>query len=94
MRSRRWLQFWIEVVLGILAAALAVLTLFTREWIEAIFGVDSDHGSGLLEWLIVAVLALAACLFTLRARVTFGARALRPDRSVVGLRRSSATRET
>ena len=69
MRSRRWLQFWIEAVLGILAAALAVLTLFTREWIEAIFGVDPDHGSGLLEWLIVAVLASAACLFAVRARV-------------------------
>jgi hypothetical protein len=69
MRSRRWLKFWIEAVLGLLAAALAVLTLFTREWIEAIFGVDPDHGSGLLEWLIVAVLALAACLFAFRARV-------------------------
>ncbi len=71
MRSRRWIQFWVEAVLGGLAAALSVLTLISREWIEVIFGFDPDHGNGSVEWLIVAVLALAACLFALRARVDF-----------------------
>jgi hypothetical protein len=58
MRRRR--QFWIGMVVGCVSAALAVVTAISREWIELLFGVDPDNGSGSLEWAIVAALAVIA----------------------------------
>jgi hypothetical protein len=66
--NRLELQAKIESGVAILTAALFVLTLFTREWIEALTGWDPDHGNGSLEWLIVAVLAVTAVAVGLRAR--------------------------
>lgn len=67
MRNGR-IRFRIEVALAVLAAGLAVLTLVTREWIELLFGVDPDKGSGALEWAITAALFVAAGVFALIAR--------------------------
>jgi hypothetical protein len=58
----------LEIVCAVLAFALAALTLIRRDWIEEIFGVDPDGGSGTLEWLIVLSLALAAVVSTIAAR--------------------------
>ena len=62
------IRFWIEVALAVIAAALAVLTLITREWIELLFGVDPDQGSGALEWAIVIALFVASIVLALVAR--------------------------
>jgi hypothetical protein len=68
MDTRLRTRFWIEVGLGVASAVLLILTLITREWVELIFGVDPDGGSGVLEWLIVAVLVLLTLVFSALAR--------------------------
>lgn len=64
-RSR---EFWIELGLAVSSGCLLALTLVTREWIELLFGVDPDGGSGAIEWLIVAALAAFTLLFSVLAR--------------------------
>jgi hypothetical protein len=61
-------KYRIELALAIFSAFLFVLTLVTREWIEMIFGVEPDGGSGALEWAITSALLLAAVLLGVLAR--------------------------
>lgn len=65
LRSR----FWIESILASATGILAIVTIFWRDWVEAVFGVDPDHGNGSAEWAAVAVLALVAMLFAVGARI-------------------------
>jgi hypothetical protein len=60
---------WIEMALAVLTAALFVVTLVSREWIELVFSVDPDRGSGALEWGIVTILFVASATFSSLARV-------------------------
>lgn len=62
-------RFWIEAALAGVAGFLTVLTLLTREWIEAVFNVDPDSGNGSLEWLIVVALAVVTVVFAVLARL-------------------------
>jgi len=41
---------------AVVSGILAVLTLVVHDWIEAVFGVDPDGGSGLVEAAIVVTL--------------------------------------
>jgi hypothetical protein len=66
-RSLRW-QFWVEAVLASITGFLTLLTLVTREWIEILFGVDPDGGSGTLEWALVAGLLVVTIVFSVLAR--------------------------
>lgn len=68
MRAGVRARFWVEAVLAGLAAVLFVVTLISREWIEIVFGVDPDGGSGSLEWAIVGVLLVAALVLGALAR--------------------------
>lgn len=60
-----------EVAAGAACVALALTTLVWREWIEAIFGVDPDHGDGSLEWATVGILLVVAVALGSRARVVW-----------------------
>ncbi|TJZ59167.1 ABC transporter permease [Streptomyces piniterrae] len=62
-------RFWVEIALGTLSGLLFLVTLIWHDWIELIFGVEPDAGSGALEWLIVAVTALVTVLCALGARM-------------------------
>jgi hypothetical protein len=69
VRANIRLQFWVETTLASLSGFLCVLTLFWRDWIEAILRVDPDRHSGALEWVIVATLLLATAAFGALARL-------------------------
>ena len=52
--------FWVEAVLSACGGVLAILTLVRREWIETLFRIDPDQGSGSLEWIVVVALLVIA----------------------------------
>jgi hypothetical protein len=48
-------RFWIEAAASSTSAVLLGVTLAWPNWIELVFHVDPDRGSGLLEWVVVLV---------------------------------------
>jgi len=69
MRAR----FWVEALAGGLSALAFLVTLVWHDWLEIVFRLDPDHGSGALEWLIVAALAMVAVTCWLLARAEWRA---------------------
>jgi hypothetical protein len=60
--------FWIEALLAFGNAALLVMTVVWKDWIEIVFNVDPDAGSGAVEWGVVAVTLLLTLAFLTLAR--------------------------
>jgi hypothetical protein len=52
-----------ELIAGIALVAIGVLTIAWPDWIEELFGVDPDAGSGAVEAAIVVLSALAGAAF-------------------------------
>ena len=48
------------------AAAVVLLAMWPRDWIEGVFGVEPDGGNGLLELMPIIVLALVAAALAAR----------------------------
>lgn len=68
MRRNIRARFWAEAGLAGLTAFFLALTLLWSEWIEAVFRVDPDGGSGAAEWAVVGVLAGATMVLSVLAR--------------------------
>lgn len=68
MKKGLRLWFYLEAILGIIAAVLFVVTLINQQWVEMVFNVDPDQGSGALEWFVVGGLAVVAIALGLAAR--------------------------
>ena len=68
MRRNLPARFWFEAITATLGLVLFVVSLFSREWIEALTGWDPDGGSGAME------LGLAIGLLTVSAVSTLAAR--------------------
>jgi hypothetical protein len=69
------IRFWVETGLAAITAVMCLVALVWPAWIEAVFGVDPDRGSGELEWAIVAGLAVASVTLGVLARVEWVRRA-------------------
>ncbi|MFN2495970.1 MAG: hypothetical protein ABR608_08700 [Pseudonocardiaceae bacterium] len=69
MTPRPRARFWVESTLAAISAVLAVLTAIWPAWIEGLFEVSPDGGSGTMEWWIVAMFAVAALIFAVTARL-------------------------
>ena len=61
-------RFWLETGMAIVTAILFVITLVWRGWIEVVFNIDPDQGSGALEWLIVGILLAVTITLCILAR--------------------------
>jgi len=60
--------FWIEALLALGNAILVAMTIVWKEWIEIVFNVDPDAGSGAVEWAIVGVTLLLTVVFIVLAK--------------------------
>jgi len=78
-RSNVRIRFWFQAALGGVFTGIFILTIAVPAWTEEVFGVDPDGGSGALEWLVVAVCAVAVVASLGLARTEWR-RALRPPR--------------
>jgi hypothetical protein len=70
MQGYRVLLFRIEVLLAVLTGLLGVLTLFWRDWIEALTGWSPDRRSGSVEFGLVAILLITSVSCAAVARRT------------------------
>ncbi len=70
MRGYRVLLFRIEVSLAVLTGLVGVLTLFWRDWIEALTGWSPDRHSGSAEFGLVAILLITSVSCAAAARRT------------------------
>jgi hypothetical protein len=59
-RGRLAIKARVETVSAGIFGVLAVVTMLWPTWIESITGLEPDAGSGVAEWAVVVVLAVAA----------------------------------
>ena len=61
-------RFWFSSSLAGVTGSILVLTLVWPRWIEEVFGVDPEGGSGATEWGIVTGLLVVTILLAVAAR--------------------------
>lgn len=68
MKRAMRFRFWLEICMATITGILFVVTLIWRDWIEIVFHVSPDNGSGSVEWLIVGVLLVVTITLSVLAR--------------------------
>ena len=68
MHRRGTLRIRLEVILGVTAGLVSVVTLLWPDWIEAVTGASPDGGDGTLEWVVVGACALVSGALLVLAR--------------------------
>jgi hypothetical protein len=56
------------MAVALCAGILGILTIFWRDWIEALTGWDPDQHNGGMEWVVVGGLLAVAAVISLAAR--------------------------
>jgi hypothetical protein len=83
--THRRLRFYVEAALAVSFALTTALLLWRPDWIEALTGVDPDHGSGLAERILALVFGASTLLLSEFARREWGrAAAARTAKPVKG----------
>ena len=82
MQQRFSAAFWVELALSLLSAALTALTIAWPDWMEGIFEIDPDEGSGSSEWVIALAFIVVTVLLSVLTRRTW-----RRDRRSAGFSR-------
>jgi hypothetical protein len=62
MQNRLLTRFWVEMVLGLMSAALLALTIDVPDWMEVLFGLAPDAGDGSAEWALALFWATVSVL--------------------------------
>lgn len=62
-------RFWGRLALAAISATLLIVTVAWPDWIEIVFRIDPDQGSGWLEWLIVVLASGLTLMFSTSARL-------------------------
>jgi hypothetical protein len=62
------LRFWFVSGLSAISGALALVTLFSRDWIEALTGFDPDQHDGSFEWALVTILVVLSGILAMFGR--------------------------
>ncbi len=78
MKQQLRVRFWIEAVVSAANIGLLAFTLLWPEWIELVFHIDPDAGSGALEWSIVAVTSTVSLVCFILMRVEWRRLARQP----------------
>jgi hypothetical protein len=62
-------RFWAEVCAAWISLGVGVATIANTEWIEMVFGVDPDAGSGSMEWAVALTSLLTTGFLAVAARL-------------------------
>ena len=62
VRGRLPARVWVEIVLGLMSAALLTLAMLSPDWIELMLGFAPDAGNGSAEWGVALLWAAVSIL--------------------------------
>jgi len=79
MRQQLRAWFWIEMVVAVVNIGLLTFTLLWPQWIELLFHIDPDAGSGVLEWSILATTLVVSIVCLILMRVEWRRMARQPS---------------